>query len=52
MYVTGGKTGRKESLGRPRCRWMDNIRKDLGERGFSGVDWICLARVATSGGLY
>jgi hypothetical protein len=43
-HVTGGKAGRKELLGRPRRRWMDNIRMDLGEIGWSGVDWICLAQ--------
>jgi hypothetical protein len=24
-----GKPERKRSLGRPRCRWMDNIKMDL-----------------------
>jgi hypothetical protein len=27
-------------LGRPRCRWVDNIRMDLGEIGWCGVGWI------------
>jgi hypothetical protein len=26
-----GKPEGKEPLGRPRCRWLDNIRMDLGE---------------------
>jgi hypothetical protein len=26
-------------LGRPRCRWVDNIRMDLGEIIWGGVDW-------------
>jgi hypothetical protein len=28
-----GKPEGKRSLGRPRCRWVDNIRMDLGEVG-------------------
>jgi hypothetical protein len=28
---------------RPRRRWVDNIRMDLGEIGWDGVDWIDLA---------
>jgi hypothetical protein len=31
-------------LGRPRRRWIDNIKKDLLEIGLSVVDWICLAQ--------
>jgi hypothetical protein len=31
-------------LGRTRCRWVDNIRTDLGEIGSGGVDWIGLAQ--------
>jgi hypothetical protein len=34
----------KRPLGRPRCRWVDNIRMDLREVGWSGVDWIGLAQ--------
>jgi hypothetical protein len=34
----------KRQLGRPRRRWMDNIRLDLGEVGWGGVDWIGLAQ--------
>jgi hypothetical protein len=33
----------KRPLGRPRCRWMDNIKMDLLEIGVSVVDWIGLA---------
>jgi hypothetical protein len=32
-------------LGRPRCRWVDNIKMDLLEIGWGGVDWIGLAQV-------
>jgi hypothetical protein len=30
----------KRPLGRPRCRWEDNIKMDLREIGFGDVDWI------------
>jgi hypothetical protein len=32
----------KRPLGRPRHRWIDNIKMDLLEIGLSGVDWIGL----------
>jgi hypothetical protein len=34
----------KIPLGRPKCRWVDNIRMDLGEMGWGGVDWIGLTQ--------
>jgi hypothetical protein len=34
----------KEPLGRPRCRWVDNIKMDLGEIGWAGRNWIELAQ--------
>jgi hypothetical protein len=27
-------------LGRPRRRWEDNIKADVQEMGFGGLDWI------------
>jgi len=30
----------KRPLGRPRRRWVDNIRIDLQEVGYGSVDWI------------
>jgi hypothetical protein len=30
--------------GRPRCRRVDNLRMDLVEIGWGGVDWIGLAQ--------
>jgi hypothetical protein len=39
-----GKPEGKRPLGRPRCRWVDNIMMDLGEVGSGGVDWIGLAQ--------
>jgi hypothetical protein len=38
-----GQSEGKRPLGRPRHRWVDNIRKDLGEVGRVDVDWIGLA---------
>jgi hypothetical protein len=32
-------------LGRPRRRWVDNIKMDLREIGWDGMDWIHLAQV-------
>jgi hypothetical protein len=31
-------------LGRPRRRWVDNIKMDLREIGGDGMDWIDLAQ--------
>jgi hypothetical protein len=35
-----GKPEGKRPLGRPRCRWIYNIKIDLLEIGLSVVDWI------------
>jgi hypothetical protein len=37
-YKLVGKPEGKMPLGRPRRRWLDNIRMDLVEVGLSGVD--------------
>jgi hypothetical protein len=34
----------KRPLGRPRHRWVDNVKMDLREIGWDGVDWIELAQ--------
>jgi hypothetical protein len=34
----------KRPLGRPKRRWVDNIRIYLGEVGWGDVDWIGLAK--------
>jgi hypothetical protein len=34
----------RRPLGRPRRRWVDNIRMDLVEVGWSDVDWIGLVQ--------
>jgi hypothetical protein len=39
-----GKPEEKRPLGRQRRRWVDNIRMDLGEVGWSNVDCIGLAK--------
>jgi hypothetical protein len=39
-----GKLKGRRPLGRPRCRWVDNIRMDLVEVGWDDVDWIGLAK--------
>jgi hypothetical protein len=39
-----GKEEGKRPLGRPRRRWVANIRMDLREVGWGDVDWIGLAQ--------
>jgi hypothetical protein len=39
-----GKPEGRRPVGRPRCRWEDNIKIDLREIGFGDVDWISLAQ--------
>jgi hypothetical protein len=39
-----GKPEGKRLLGRPRCRWVDNIRRDLLELRWGDMDWIGLAQ--------
>jgi len=45
-----GKPGGKRLLGRPRCRWEDNIKMDLQKVGCGGMDWIEVFRIGTGGG--
>jgi hypothetical protein len=35
-----GKPEGKRPLGRPRRRWVDNIKMDLRKTEWDGVDWI------------
>ena len=45
MYrVLLGKPEGRIPLGRPRRRWVDNIRMDLQEVGCGYMDWIGLAQ--------
>jgi hypothetical protein len=39
-----GKPEGKRPLGRPRRRWVDNIKMDFLEIGWGGVNWIGLAQ--------
>jgi hypothetical protein len=42
--VLVGKPEGKRQVGRPRRRWEDNIKMDLGEIGIDGAKWIQLAQ--------
>jgi hypothetical protein len=39
-----GKSDRNRPLERPRNRWVDIIKLDLGDIGWSVMDWIDLAQ--------
>jgi hypothetical protein len=39
-----GRHEEKRPLERPRRRWEDNIKMDIKEIGWEGVNWIHLAR--------
>jgi hypothetical protein len=43
-----GKPEGRWPLGRPRRRWVDNIKMDLVEVGWGDVDWL---RIGTGGEL-
>jgi hypothetical protein len=38
-----GKPEGRRPLGRPRRRWVDNIKLDLRDIGWGGMDWIDLS---------
>jgi hypothetical protein len=42
--VLMGKPEGKRPLGRPRCRWEGNIKRDVQEVGCGGIDWMELAQ--------
>jgi hypothetical protein len=42
--VLVGRPEGKRPLGRPRCRWEDNIKVDLREIGINEANWIWLAQ--------
>ena len=44
VYVLMGKPEGRRPLGRPRRRWVDNIRMDLQEVGCGYMNWIGLAQ--------
>jgi hypothetical protein len=39
-----GQPEGKKPLGRPRRRWVDNIKMELREIGWDSMDWINLAK--------
>jgi hypothetical protein len=39
-----GKPEGKRPLGRPRCKWVDNVKMDLRELGWGVMKWIDLAQ--------
>jgi hypothetical protein len=39
-----GMPEENKPLGRSRCRWVDNIKMDLRDLGWDGVDWIDMAQ--------
>jgi hypothetical protein len=46
-----GKPGEKIPPGKPRRRWVNNIKMDLKETVWGSMDWIDLAQIGTNGGL-
>jgi hypothetical protein len=44
VLVIGRKARGKRPIGRSRRRWVDNIKTDLGELRWGGVDWIGLSQ--------
>jgi hypothetical protein len=42
--LVGSPEGKNRPLGRPGRRWVDNIKMDLREIGWVGMDWIDLAQ--------
>jgi hypothetical protein len=42
--VLVGRPEEKRPLGRPRSKWEDNIKKDCGETGIDGANWIRLTQ--------
>jgi hypothetical protein len=47
-----GKAERKRPVGRPRRRWVNNIKMDIREVGLVGMDWIDLAQDSDRWGAY
>jgi hypothetical protein len=42
--ILTGKPEGNRPLGRPRCRWVENIKMYLREIGWGFIDWIDLAQ--------
>jgi hypothetical protein len=43
-WLLVGKAEGRRPLGKPKLRWVDNIRRDLVEVGWGDVNWIGLAQ--------
>jgi hypothetical protein len=41
MHIRYWWESQKRTLGRPRCRWADNIKMEI---GLGGIDWIDLTQ--------
>jgi hypothetical protein len=44
MHIGYWLESQKRALGRPRHRWVGNIKMDFREIGWGGMDWINLAQ--------
>jgi hypothetical protein len=44
-----GKPERRRPLGKPGVMWVDNIKMDLRQIGWGGMDWIGLAQDSDQG---
>jgi hypothetical protein len=42
--ISVGNPEGKRPLGRPTCRWVDNIKMDLRDIGWCGNDWVYVAQ--------
>jgi hypothetical protein len=51
VRVIGRKVRGKRPLGRPRRRWLGNIKMDLGEVGWAVLTGLVCLRIVTSGEL-
>jgi hypothetical protein len=44
MHIGYWRESQRRPLGRPRRRWVNNIKMDLRKTGWGGMDWIGLAQ--------
>jgi hypothetical protein len=49
--VLVGRPEGKTLVGRPRCRWENNITMGIQEVGWGSMGWITVAKIGTDGGL-